>query len=137
MVILVEVLINGIEVDEREHDRSMKFIKKMPVLLTPISLFAVLFIPYSLLNQHFIVEWLGCGCPVTDEAGNMVENNFSANDFTALFWLFISICVTVISAFLSKRIPKEKMRFRVLYIAGMLLISLFITYYFCQMMMWN
>jgi len=56
MVILVEVLINGIEVDEREHDRSMKFIKKMPVLLTPISLFAVLFIPYSLLNQHFIVE---------------------------------------------------------------------------------
>jgi len=67
----------------------------------------------------------------------MVENNFSANDFTALFWLFISICVTVISSFLSKRIPKEKMRFRVLYIAGMLLISLFITYYFCQMMMWN
>ena len=79
----------------------MKNVKKIAVLLTPILLFAVLFVPYSLVNQHFIVDWLGCGCPVIDTAGNMVENNFNANDFTALFWLFVSACVTALSAFLS------------------------------------
>ena len=115
----------------------MKSIKMMAILLTPLLLFAILLVPYSVVNQHFIVDWLGCGCPVIDEAGNMVENNFNANDFTALFWLFISICVTAISVFLSKRIQKEKMWFRVLYILGMFLVSLLITYQFCQMMMWN
>ena len=115
----------------------MKNVKKIAVLLTPILLFAVLFVPYSLVNQHFIVDWLGCGCPVIDEAGNVVENNFNANDFTALFWLFVSACVTAISAFLSKIIPKEKVWLRVLYIVGMLVLSILITYQFCQMMMWK
>ena len=115
----------------------MKNVKKIVILMTPILLFAILFVPYSLVNQHFIVDWLGCGCPVIDEAGNMVENNFNANDFTALFWLFISACVTAISAFLSKIIPKEKVWLRVLYIVGMLVLSILITYQFCQMMMWN
>ena len=115
----------------------MKLIKLMAILLTPLLLFAILLVPYSLVNQHFIVDWLGCGCPVIDEAGNMVENNFNANDFTALFWLFISICVTAISVFLAKRIQKEKMWFRVLYILGMFLVSLLITYQFYQMMMWD
>ena len=114
----------------------MKNVKKIAVLLTPILLFAVLFVPYSLVNQHFIVDWLGCGCPVIDTTGNMVENNFNANDFTALFWLFVSACVTALSAFLSKRIPKEKVWLRVLYIVGMLVLSILITYQFCQMMMW-
>ena len=115
----------------------MKSIKMIAILLTPLLLFAILLVPYNLVNQHFIVDWLGCGCSVIDEAGNMVENNFNANDFTALFWLFISICVTAISVFLSKRIQKEKMWFRVLYILGMFLVSLLITYQFCQMMMWD
>lgn len=35
-------------------------------------------------NQQLLVKWLGCGCPVIDEFGNMVEDNFNANDFTAL-----------------------------------------------------
>ena len=115
----------------------MENVKKIGVLLTPILLFAVLLVPYSLANQHFIVDWLGCCCDVIDEAGNIVENNFNANDFTALFWLFVSAGVTVISVLLSKRIPKEKMWLRVLYIVGMLAISLFITCQFCQMMMWD
>ena len=115
----------------------MKNVKKIVILMTPILLFAVLFVPYSLANQHFIVDWLGCGCPVIDEAGNMVENNFNANDFTALFWLFISACVTAISVFLSKIIPKEKVWLRVLYIVGMLVLSILITYQFCQIMMWR
>ena len=115
----------------------MKLIKKIVVLAAPLLLFAVLLIPYSWANQQFIVDWLGCGCPVIDEFGNMVENNFNANDFTALFWLFISICTTIISVFLSRNIPKDKMWLRVLYVIGILLISLLITYQFYQMMMWN
>jgi len=115
----------------------MKTIKNIVILVTPFLLFAVLLIPYSLINQQFIVEWFGCGCPTVDEFGNINENNFNANDFTALFWLFISICVTVISVFLSKRILKGKIWFRILYIVSILLISLIITYQFCQIMMWN
>ena len=115
----------------------MKLVKKIAVLLIPLLLFAVLLVPYSFVNQQFIVEWLGCGCPVTDEFGNMVENNFNANDFTAIFWLFVSVCVTAVSVLLSKRILGDKPWIRVLYIIGMLLISLFISYRFYQMMMWN
>ena len=105
----------------------MKLVKKIIVLVTPLLLFVVLVDPYMWVNGEFIVKWLGCGC---------VENNFNANDFTALFWLFISICVTTVSVFLSKRIPREKIWLRVLYILGMFLISLLISYQFSQMMMW-
>ena len=115
----------------------MKVIKKIAFFISPLLLFVVLLVPYSLANQQFIVKWLGCGCPVIDEFGNMVENRFNANDFTALFWLFISICVTAISVLIAKRIPKEKPWLRVLYVIGVFLISLLITNEYCQMMMWN
>ena len=115
----------------------MKFVKKLAVLVAPLLLFAILLVPYSLVNQHFIVDSLGCGCPKIDEAGNVIENNFNANDFTALFWLFISACVTAISAFLSTKIPKKKMWLRAVYVVCMLAISLLIAKYFCQSMMWK
>lgn len=114
----------------------MKLIKKTAVLLSPLLAFMILFIPYSWLNREIIVEWLGCGCPVLDELGNMVENKFNANDFTRLFWLFISLCTTAVSALLSKRIWKEKRWLRVLYVAGMLAVSLWIAFSFAQMMAW-
>ena len=117
--------------------KENKSIKNIVILATPLILFVGLYIPYSWINQQFIVKWFGCGCPVIDEAGNMIQNNFNANDVTALFWLFISICVTTISMFLSKRISKEKKWFRILYVVSMFLISLFIMYHFYQMMMWN
>ena len=115
----------------------MKFVKKLAILVAPLLLFAILLVPYSLVNEHFIVDWLGCGCPKIDEAGNVIENNFNANDFTALFWLFISVCVTAISAFLSTKIPKKKMWLRAVYVVCMLAISLLIAKYFCQSMMWK
>lgn len=115
----------------------MSLIKKIAVLVSPLLLFAVLLIPYSLVNQQFIVEWFGCGCPVIDEFGNMVENKFNANDFTAIFWAVITVCVTVISAILSKRIAKDKLWLRALYVLGMFIVSLLISHRFCQLMMWN
>ena len=112
-------------------------VKNIAILITPLLLFVVLFIPYIWINQNFIVEWFGCGCPKVDELGNTVYPNFNANDFTALFWKFISICATSISLFLSKRIPIEKKWFRFVYVTAILLVSLLISDQFCQMMMWK
>ena len=112
-------------------------VKNLVILISPLLLFAILLIPYSWINQQFIVNWFGCSCPTVDELGNIVRSDFNANDFTALFWLFISCCTATISVFLSKIIPKEKMWLRVAYIVGMFLISLYITNHFCKMMMWK
>ena len=115
----------------------MKMVKKIAVLIAPLLLFAVLLIPYSWFNQQFVVEWFGCGCPVLDAEGNMVENHFNANDFTLLFWLFVSVVTTILSAIFSKNILKDKKWLRILYVIGTLLISLFISYNFYRMMLWT
>ena len=112
-------------------------LKKMLLLVSPLLAFAILLIPYSWANQAFIVDWLGCGCPTMDEFGNMITSDFNANDFTAVFWGLISLCVTVAAVLLSRKIPKEKWWLRILYVVGMLVVSLLISYQFVQMMMWN
>ena len=113
-------------------------IKKILILLLPLLLFFILLVPYSYVNSEFIVDWLGCGCPKVDvETGEMIHDYFSANDFTAYFWLAVSLCVTVASAFLTKLLPKNKAWFKILYVVLMLVASLFISYQFIQVMMWN
>lgn len=114
-----------------------KLAKDVVVLLTPLLLFAILFVPYNWANHQFIIDWLGCGCSTVDTLGNRISPDFNTNDFTALFWLFISVCATVISAFLSKRIPKEKIWLKILYVVGMLAVSLLITNQFYRMMVWD
>ena len=115
----------------------MKSMKKIGVLISPLLSFVILFIPYQFINHRFLVDWLGCGCPIVDASGNMIHNYFNANDFTRLFWLFMTLCVTGLSVFLSKRIPREKLWLRILYIIGMFLVSLFISCRFIQMMLWS
>ena len=113
-------------------------IKKILILLLPLLLFFILLVPYSYANSGFIVDWLGCGCPKVDvETGEMIHDYFSANDFTACFWLAVSLCVTVVSAFLTKLLPKNKVWLKILYVVLMLVASLFISYQFIQVMMWN
>lgn len=114
-----------------------KTLKNITVLSSPLLLFPVLCAPYSEINSKYIVEWFGCGCPKLDEFGNYIENDFNANDFTAIFWLFITVIVTVISVFLSRRIPKNKIWLRLLYIVGMLAVSLLVARKFYYSMMWN
>ena len=112
--------------------------KKIAILISPLLLFAVLFLPYCWLNSAVIVDVFGCGCPQVNEAGEIIHPTFNANDFTLLFWLFISVCVTAISVFLSIRtIPSDKKRRRVIYVVGMFAVSLLISYRFLQLMMWN
>ena len=114
-----------------------KILKECSILASPILLFPVLSGPYMAVNNKYIVEWFGCGCPKFDKLGNVIENDFNANDFTAIFWLFITVIITGISIFLSKRIPKNKIWLKLLYIAGMLALSLLIARKFYYSMMWN
>ncbi len=112
--------------------------KKTIIMILPLLLFLILVIPYRYVNRELIVEWLGCGCPQVDtETGEIIENSFNANDFTACFWLFVSLCVTTISAFLTKLLPKDKTWLKVLYVVCMLAVSLLISYLFTRSMMWN
>ncbi len=109
---------------------------KAVLLLSPLSAFAILLFPYNWANRRFIVKWLGCGCPIIEGSGGMVDQYFNANDFTRLFWLFVTLCVMVTSIFLSKRLLGHKPWLRVLYIIGMLPISLFLSVQCIFTMLW-
>ncbi|MBQ3101060.1 MAG: hypothetical protein IJC50_08730 [Clostridia bacterium] len=111
------------------------FNKKFLLLLSPLLIFAVLIVPYSLIKEAFIVDWLGCGCPKVDEYGNTIHSAFNANDFTRIFWFVISLCVTGTAAIFSRKIPKKLLWLRILYVALMLIVSLLIAAKFTQMMM--
>lgn len=109
---------------------------KAGLLVSPLLLFGVLFTPYQWLNSSFLVDRLGCGCPQLDGAGNVV-NSFNANDFTACFWSFIALCVIGAALFLVRKIPKDKMWLRVLYVLVMAAAALGIAWSCIQSMMWN
>ena len=112
--------------------------KSTVILISPLLLFAVLVIPYGWLNSYVIVDWLGCGCPRVDELGNIYEPGFNANDFTALFWLFVSVIVTVVACIISiKKFPRWRWWVRVFYIVAVIAVSLFISYNLYQSMMWK
>jgi hypothetical protein len=113
-----------------------KWICKSLFLTLPLFLFAVLLIPYGWFNQKFVVEWFGCGCPETDALGNIIEPAFNANDFTALFWTVVALCVTTMAFFLSKK-QLERWWGRVVYILAVLLASLLLAQALCKMMMWR
>lgn len=116
---------------------NRKRIRTVVLLTSPLLLFLVLLLPYSWVNRTFLVEWFGCGCPKVDALGQIITPDFNANDFTALFWLFIAACATVLAVFSSKKIPKEKLWLKVLYVVGIFAASVLIAWRFTQMMMWN
>ena len=118
--------------------KGKNMMKKIAIRISPLLLFAVLFLPYCWLNSAVIVEVFGCGCPQSNDRGEMVYPTFSANDFTMLFWLLVSACVTAMAVFLSiKKIPGDRKWLRVVYVAGMLIASIFISYIFSRLMMWS
>lgn len=114
-------------------------VKMIALFITPLFLFAILLLPYSWLNSAVIVDVFGCGCTEIDESGKLITySKINANDVTALFWMFVAICATVLAIFISiKKIPREKNWLRVVYVVGIFVISLFIAYSFSQMMLWK
>ncbi len=112
-------------------------LKLVALMLSPLLLFAVLAPLYGWLNSELIVDIFGCGCPQINEQGEIIHPSFNANDFTAIFWCVITLCVTAIAVFIAiKKIPRQKMWLRAVYIMGMVAVSLLITYYLYQTMMW-
>ena len=112
----------------------MKLLKKWYLLL-PLTVFPVLFIPYSYLNSRVLVKKFGCGCPKIDDAGNIIENSFNANDFTLIFWNVIALGVVAASLFLMKKLPKIWMR--VVYVLLMVAVSVWIALNLSYLMQWN
>lgn len=113
-------------------------LKSVALMLSPLLLFAVLAPLYGWLNGELIVDIFGCGCPQINEQGEIIHPSFNANDFTAIFWCVITLCVTAISIFIAiKKIPRQKMWLRAVYVAGIVAVSLLISYCLYQAMMWN
>ena len=111
--------------------------KKIFILLTPLLIFAILFVPYSILNSEVIVEKFGCGCPQVDEYGNIYESRFDANDFTACLWGVVAIMATFVSGFISTKVIKNKLWLKLLYVLCVSAASLCISYLLCRSMMWK
>lgn len=104
----------------------MKLLKKVACLVFPLVIFIAGYIPYSFINSQFIVNWFGCGC----------NPGFNANDFTKLFWIVFSICVTVISFFVSRQ-HLSKVWMRAIYVIAILAVTLGLSVPFCLSMMWK
>ena len=112
------------------------FVKKLIWLISPFLLFFILVIPYGYINSRLIVKLFGCGCPKIDDAGNVIENYFNANTFTAYFWTFIAISVCTLSVYLAFRFIKNKYM-RLAYIIAVLVLSLLLSSALTSAMMWN
>jgi len=112
-------------------------IKKIFMSVAPLLLFPALFIPYAWLNSAVIVDWLGCGCPKITASGEMIDDYFSANDFTRIFWLVVAVGITIIAWLQSKVIFTGKKWGRLLYTVGILLASVFVAFKFTSYMLWS
>ena len=112
-------------------------IRKFFMCIAPLLLFPILFIPYAWLNGAVIVDWLGCGCPKITASGEMIDNYFSANDFTRIFWLVVAMGITAIAWLQSKAIFTEKKWARITYVAAIFVVSIFIAYKFSCYMLWS
>jgi len=109
--------------------------KKIVKTYWQLLIMPVLFLPYQYLNSKVIVEWLGCGCPLVDEQGNEIVNNFNANDFTMLFWSVVALIVIIISIFNMRYLIKwyAKLTYILLIAVG----SVYLVMRFCDLMRWK
>lgn len=112
-------------------------VKSAAALLSPILLFPVLRTPYLWLNSNVIVDWLGCGCPQIDENGNIYEPIFNANDFTACFWLLITVTASILSIFVSRKFIKDRPWLRTIYVVCTIALSIIIARSLYRSMLWN
>lgn len=107
--------------------RLRRIMSMTVLLIIPLILFAILLTPYDRWNRNYLVHRYGCGCNF---------DSFNANDFTKLFWLFVSVCATVWSVFMSKLIPKNRKWLRVAYVLLMWQVCLMISYHYSHMLKW-
>lgn len=116
--------------------KNESLLKKASLLLAPLTLFPLLFYPYSLVNGRLIVDIFGCGCPVIDSGGNMTKSLFNANDFTACFWFVVAVGAVLLAFFQSKKVITDRPWLRVLYVTGVSAFSFLSMYLFNRLMLW-
>ena len=103
----------------------MRMFKNTLLLLLPIVLIFALIIPYAILLDGVIVDWLGCGCPRVDAQGNSYYAAFNANDFTEVFWYGLSGVAALLGFWFSgKVIPRKWLWLRILYLVILVAIAL-------------
>jgi len=91
--------------------------------------------PYKLLNEKVIVEWLDCGCPKLGPQGEIIESGFNANNFTLIFWGATALSVIIISLFNMKQLTKWY--YKLIYIALIAAGSTFVALQFYYSMQWR
>lgn len=107
--------------------------KKVVKLFWQLTILPILYVPYRILNETVLINILGCGCP-TDSV-DVAREIIDANDFTKLFFTFVSIAIIVISVYKVKNI--SKVSFKVIYMVSIVCICIFVANIFCQSMMWK
>ena len=115
----------------------MKFwdrLRKFLLLLSPLAFYPVtIFIYYRLTGEYF-GDLFGCGCYFE---GKLPGFPFNANDVNGFFWQFYTVCISIVFILLSRKIPKNKIWLRIIYIISMIAISVFIGYKIWQRFLWN
>jgi len=86
----------------------------------------ILYFPYLFINKNLLVNWFGCGCPKIDENGIMLTNQFNANDFSKIFWLFIALVLIILSILISLKFQDKKRR--VLYTFFSVIVSILLSF---------
>ena len=94
--------------------------KKVLLSLLPIFILIALPIPYMWLQQDVLSTIFGCGCS---------EHSFNANTFTAIFWHLIAVVNTILAITISRKVMKNKIALRFIYILIIAAIS-FVSAYF-------
>lgn len=108
----------------------VKRIKRFFGLFWQVLLLPGLFIPYYILLDSVIVDWLGSGSPPLFGEPPV----FSANHFTVLFWSVTALAVAVISAFQARKVNGWG---RVAYLIGILLLCVLCVLVFPGLMMFK
>lgn len=108
--------------------KNKKAILALPYLLmlfiTPI---------YNILDQKVFVKVFGCGCvPYTQT--NMFNINFNANNLRFVVYIIMSIALTILGLFLSKKIKSKIVK--IIYIVTIFVINILLTFKICQLYMW-
>lgn len=108
--------------------KNKKAILALPYLL-------ILFITpiYNILDQKVFVKVFGCGCvPYTQT--NMFNINFNANNLRFVVYIILSIALTILGIFLSKRIESKILK--IIYVITIFVINILLTFKICQLCMW-
>jgi hypothetical protein len=107
---------------------------KKAILALPYLLMSFITPFYNILDQKVFVEIFGCGC-VPSAQTNMFNIDFNANDLRLVVYNVLSILISVLGIFLSKKLDRKKSK--VIYIISILVLNLLLAYKICQLYMWG